>query len=333
MRVQAAASPDRGQRLRRAAVALGLLAAVVAWADPARIGSVLLQADPGWLLAGLLCSALANAASAWRWRDLAAWLGHAVPLRWAVATYFRGVAANVVLPGAVVGGDVLRAWGLHRHGMPVLEAGVSVVLDRLSGLWGLLILGALALGAGMWGAAVGGWRSIVDGLGWVSAGTVTALAVLAAAAMVALPCGALYATPWLERQWAALRRPALRWWHHLAHHNPGRHCFLQIGGSLLVQAASVTTLYCAAQAIGAPLPWGSLAVAAVPIFVFATLPVGFGGWGTREAAAMVALGPLGLDTAAAVAVSVLYGLYPVAQSVFALVPTAARQPDAPGGGA
>lgn len=333
MTVPASASPARGRRLWRVAVALGLLAAVVAWADPARVGAVLLQADPGWLLAGLLSSTLANAGSAWRWRDLATWLGHAAPLRWAVATYFRGVAANVVLPGAVVGGDVLRAWGLHRRGMPVLEAGVSVVLDRLSGLWGLLILGALALGAGLWGGAVGGWRSIVDGLGWVSAGTAAALAVFAAAGMVALPYGALRATPWLEGRLAALRRPALRWWHRLARHDPGRHCLRQIGGSLLVQAASVTTLYCGAQAIGAPLPWGSLAVAAVPIFVFATLPVGFGGWGTREAAAVAALGPLGLDASSAVAVSVLYGLYPVAQSVFALLPTAARQPDAPGGGA
>ncbi|WP_143897913.1 lysylphosphatidylglycerol synthase transmembrane domain-containing protein, partial [Tepidimonas taiwanensis] len=133
----------RRARWWRPALALGLLAAVLVWVDPGRVGAVLARLDPWWWGAGLLSSTAANVLSAWRWRDGAAWLGYSVPWRWAFVTYFRGVAANVVMPGAVVGGDVLRAWGLHRRGVPVLEAGVSVVLDRLSGLWGLVILGAV----------------------------------------------------------------------------------------------------------------------------------------------------------------------------------------------
>lgn len=310
----------RGRRLWRVAVALALLGAILAWVQPDRVLSILARADPGWVLAGLLSSTLGNLASAWRWRDLAAWLGHPAPLSWIVSVYFRGVAANVVLPGAVVGGDMLRAWGLHRRGMPVLEASVSVVLDRVSGLWGLLILGALALGAGLWWAPATGWLPAVQRLGVGSAEGLALLAVGAAAGMAVLPYAALRVTPRWLAGWALLQRPALRWWHRLATHQPGQHCARQIAGSLVVQTASVTALYCGARAIGAPLPWEALAVAAVPIFVLATVPVGFGGWGTREAAAIAALTPLGYDASSAVAVSVLYGLYPLAHSALALWP-------------
>jgi hypothetical protein len=53
--------------------------------------------------------------------------------------------------------------------------------------------------------------------------------------------------------------------------------------------------------------------------------VSFGGWGTREAAATVCLGLFGVPAAQAVGVSVLYGLFGLAQAlggslVFALAP-------------
>src|SRR6478752_3180618 len=60
---------------------------------------------------------------------------------------------NVLLPGATVSGDVLRAYQLGRLGHnTLLRAGASVLLDRLSGLWilcarSLASLG-VALGAG-----------------------------------------------------------------------------------------------------------------------------------------------------------------------------------------
>lgn len=318
--VQARQPAPRGRRLWRVLVAVALLGAILAWVRPDRVLSMLAQADPGWVLAGLLSSTLGNVASAWRWRDLAAWLGHSAPLSWAVPVYFRGVAANVVLPGAVVGGDMLRAWSLHRRGMPVLEAGVSVVLDRVSGLWGLAILGGVALGAEWWWTQTTGWLAVAQRMGLAPAGGLAVLAVGAAVGMAVLPYVALRVTPrWLAGR-ALLRRPALRWWHRLASHQPGRHCARQMAGSLVVQTASVTALYCGARAIGAPLPWEALAVAAVPIFVLATVPVGFGGWGTREAAAIAALAPLGYNASSAVAMSVLYGLYPVAQSALGLWP-------------
>jgi uncharacterized membrane protein YbhN (UPF0104 family) len=58
-----------------------------------------------------------------------------------------------------------------------------------------------------------------------------------------------------------------------------------------------------------------VAVAAVPIFLMATLPVSFGGWGTREAAAAITLGALGTPAAVAVTGSVVYGAYALVQAL------------------
>jgi uncharacterized membrane protein YbhN (UPF0104 family) len=314
-----------GRRLWRLAAALALLAAVLWWVEPGRVWAELQRADGGWLAAGLLSSAAANALSAWRWRAAVRWLGFEVPLRWALPVYFRGVAANVVLPGAVLGGDMLRAWSLHRRGVPALEASVSVVLDRLSGLWGLGLLGCLALVIGSVSGQGGPLTRALHALGQPGLLPVVGAAAAAlAAGMALLPYGVLRISTSAGARWALLQRPAWRWWRQLAMHAPGRHWGQQLVGSLAVQAASVTTLAAGLHALGAPLPWTSVAVAAVPIFVLATLPVSFGGWGTREAAALAVLVPMGIDAPTAVAASVLYGLAPVTQAPLALLPSGDR---------
>ena len=84
-----------------------------------------------------------NVVSAWRWRALARWLG--AEMRWpdALRWYFQAIGLNALLPGAVVGGDVYRAVVLQRTGQGKAASSLSVLLDRLSGLWMLCAIGAL----------------------------------------------------------------------------------------------------------------------------------------------------------------------------------------------
>lgn len=320
----------RWRRWWRLGAGLALLATIVVWVDPLRVWQALRTADPGWLCAALLSSTLANVLSAWRWRALVDWIGWRVPLVWAIAVYFRGVAANVVMPGAVVGGDLLRAWQLRRRGVQLREAGVSVVLDRLSGLW---MLGVLGIGALAWG-----WHSAQLGALWSTGWPWTRFPLgvgagwwwCAAAMLAVLPYALLRLGP--PRAWRAWGW--LDWWRMLAQHpHATRHYARQVLASLAVQVASVSTFFCSLQALAAPLPWWLVAVAAVPVFVLATVPVSFGGWGTREAAAVAVLAPLGVAAPTALAASLLYGLYPVVQSLLALWPLPAPQAPAsdPGG--
>ncbi|MFT3721644.1 lysylphosphatidylglycerol synthase transmembrane domain-containing protein [Pseudorhodoferax sp.] len=288
----------------RIALAPLLLLAVLWFADLEDVLRQLHRAQPGWLAAALACSVLSNVASAWRWRSLVRWLGHGLALARALRLYFQAMALGVLLPGAVVGGDVFRAVALRRGGMDTLAAGLSVLLDRLSGLW---MLWVLAAGAAAWAwhggaqAAAARW-----GLPPFGAAVPGAVAILLLAAPAALLAGARQ-LPRRGRLAALAQRPGA-----------GAEFMRQLLQSTLVQALSVGALACAGRALGVDLAFWAYAIAAAPTFLMAALPVSFGGWGTREAAAALSLSPFGVAAPAAVAVSLLYGLMALPQALAGL---------------
>ena len=121
-----------------------------AWAEARLLGGVLVLAvvvwrlglgpfldglrglGPGTLLVALAIGALTTVCSAWRWRVVAAALGHGLPLPGATAAYYRSQFLNSALPGGVIG-DVDR--GL-RHGIDVGDLGRglrAVVWERVAG--------------------------------------------------------------------------------------------------------------------------------------------------------------------------------------------------------
>lgn len=99
------------------------------------------------------------------------------------------------------------------------------------------------------------------------------------------------------------------------HRGAWRQYALQVVASLGVQLLSIGAFALGGRALGIELPAWSWAAVAVPVFLMATLPVSFGGWGTREAAAAVALAAFGVPAAPAVGASVLYGLFALVQAL------------------
>ncbi|MFM2402971.1 MAG: hypothetical protein RL223_851 [Pseudomonadota bacterium] len=326
----------RLRRLLKPLIALLLLGLVLALVDPVQVWATLRGADLRWLTLGLLALLLANLASALRWRALCDWMGMRLPRHWSVRTYFHAAALNVVVPGAVVGGDVMRAAALQGRGHRLLPASLSVLGDRLSGLWLLLAQGVAALA---WGLGTPGWQALAARwpvLERLASGPVL-MAVLAA--MLVLPGVLLCAIGgrFKRRDGRDMDGPpastalpptaAGSLPHRLgllartmgSHPQAGRFYAGQCLRSWVVQALSVSTLGCAALAIGVPLDAWMVAAAAVPITLMATLPVSHGGWGTREAAAVISLAPLGVEAPQAVALSVLCGLLPIAQAMLTFI--------------
>lgn len=301
-------------RWLRVAAGLLLLGAAVALAGPRRVWAALSHADPRWVLAGLTCAVAASLVCALRWRALCCWLGIPVARGWAVSAYFQGVAVNALLPGAIVGGDVLRAVLLRRLGHPGLEAGLSVLLDRLSGLWMLFVLGAAAVA---WGTS----ETPDPATEILGAALARAPGLPSPAIAAGIATAALLALPWLglllllrgRSRAASSRLRGLR--AHLAHQGIARPYAVQATMSGVVQALSVASLLCATRALGVDLPAWVIAATAVPIYLMATLPVSFGGWGTREAAAAVALGAFGVPASLAITASVLVGAYALVQAI------------------
>ncbi len=311
-----AARPRAMQVLRLLGAPL-LLGGVVWLAGPQALWAAVQGADARWLLAGLVSATVGNACAALRWGALARWLGHRVRARWALAVYFRGVAVNALLPGAVVGGDMLRAWQLHRDGCARGAAGLSVVLDRLSGLWMLFALGALALFAGLGSPEMDTLRLRLH---LPEAWPMALIAALLLAVLLVLPLGGLAVTAALAGQGAppGSRRAAVA---DLLRRPAGVQQYLwQAVASLVVGVFTAGSLYCAARAFGVPLPAWLIAATAAPIFLLASLPVTFGGWGTREAAAVTAWAAFGVSPPLAVGAAAAVGVYGLLQAVLGLLP-------------
>lgn len=300
-----------GRLALRIAVGLTLLLLVVWYADPAALWIKLRRADL-WLFAlAVAVSIGANIVSAARWAVIARGLGLIAPTGRSILMYARGVTTNMLLPGATLSGDLLRSVQLSRLGNSFISSALSVFLDRFSGLWVLCVLSLLAaaglavLGAtGQGGAHIASQQMIVYLL---------ALGAIVIAPFIPLPFGRLERSTivWvakLARRWEQLRerlrqaRPAL---------------MASVWQSLGVQFLSACALWICSQAVGLSLSYPLVLAAAAPIFIMAALPVGVAGFGTRELAAAVVLGAVGVPADQATATALLYGLAAVVQGVIA----------------
>jgi uncharacterized membrane protein YbhN (UPF0104 family) len=280
-----------GRTAGRVALGVALLAAVVWYADPAKLGRELAAIDPRWLAAAVLASVVSNVFSAARWAAIARGLGLQAPLGAMVRMYFQGMTLNVLLPGATVSGDLLRGYQLaQRPGNPLLRSGLSVLLDRLSGLWILCAASCVALLGALAAGLVPAGREI-----WTY---LAGLAVALALPWVPLP---------VERA-ENTRRQALQ---------SGGPILRSLWLSLLVQLFSAAALWLCGLAAGVSLSYPAMLAAAAAIFIMGALPLGWGGFGARELAAVVVLGVLGIAPERATVTGLLYGFAAVLQGVAA----------------
>lgn len=100
---------------------------------------------PGLLLAGGLILLLAIAVSFVRWWSLVTAAGLTLRLSDALLMGFVGYAFNLLLPGSV-GGDVVKSVMIARRQSRRVTAVTTIVMDRVIGLLGLVILTALVGG-------------------------------------------------------------------------------------------------------------------------------------------------------------------------------------------
>ncbi|MCU0868762.1 MAG: flippase-like domain-containing protein [Burkholderiales bacterium] len=299
----------RGLRLAlRVAAGLALLAAAVWIVDPHRLATALARVDPALFAAAFVVSTAAQAASAVRWAGIARALDLAAPVGRLLPMYFRGMTSNALLPGATVSGDALRAWELSRAGNPLLEAGVSVAFDRLSGLWTLCVLSMLAalaaVAAGLALATDAHGREVLTAYGLLLVGLGVAPFLpwpLERLGRTGVPAATRLADLW--RRW---RDPATGLRRRLAR---------TLGTSFVVQLLSAAALALGARAVGVDAPWLLLFAAAAPIFVMGALPLGISGFGTRELAAVAVLGAVGVPGDLAAATGLIYGIVAVLQGV------------------
>jgi len=250
--------------------------------------------SPGLLLvAGALIFFQNAIVVAWRWERVVAAIDRALPpwrlLKATIITLFF----NQVLP-STVGGDGMRIWFLRGMGRPVGLAFRSVVIDRLIGFFGLLLLGFVGSLYLMARLADPGpvWVVALVCLGGL---VLIVLAPVLAGAMAWLPFDRVrQGFETLAREVNVLARDRQR----LAQ---------LVGASILGQFMLAAAVYCLALDLDVPLDLLGAAAVVPGVMVASSLPISIAGWGVREASMVVGLGLLGVGQSDAAIISIGFG--------------------------
>lgn len=307
--------------LVRMVLAVAMLALALWYARPTAVLAMLRDVHGATFLLALAVAIASNLVSALRWAAIARAMGLIAPNGALVAFYGRGMAANTVLPGAVLGGDVLRGYALHRLGNPIRESALSVLVDRASGLW---VLCALSLVVVLGIAAM-------HAMGHRVATPLRGDELATSALVLALACALPFLAPRMQPRpgvRATLARLTQRVVNTLAQIRPALPRLLLM--SVVVQLLSAAALCLYARSVGAEIALSVALAAAAPIFVMAALPIGYSGFGTRELAAVAVLAVASVPADAATATGLLYGIGGLLQGMlgaaFFVVPLRAGDP-------
>jgi uncharacterized protein (TIRG00374 family) len=137
------------RRPYKVALQLGVsavLIAVLLWQiDLSRTADLVVSSKPGYLAAAFVIYVATTWLLAWRWQLLLASKGIHEPLGWLTRLYFVGYAAGQVLPTSL-GGDAVRIVE-HARRRPNArgEAAGAVLMERVLGAAGTLLLVAVGL--------------------------------------------------------------------------------------------------------------------------------------------------------------------------------------------
>lgn len=294
------------KKIAKAGVSLGLLA-IVWWAavrrqNPAEILAGVNVRDlalalvifvAGQVVAGLrLHIVLVELHRRHNWRDV-------------LRAHFVGLWFNQVLPTGF-GGDVVKVLTLRRAGdtFRVIRSVAAARVYGLSALLAFAILGAPFFS-----------QLTTDPRPFWAVAIVAGLGLIGLAGAVGLASQKVLARPMQHVKGGVLivvlrdiRRVAI-----------GRIKWEMVLTSAIVVLTVCLCFWFLSTALGHPLTLASCLLAVPPLIVSMQLPVSFGGWGIRELGASILLPLVGVPSAIAVLVSVLYGLVIAASGLIGLV--------------
>lgn len=239
------------------------------------------------LAATAAIAVLTTVCCAWRWSLVARAMGVGVPLRTAVAAYYRSQFLNTVLPGGVLG-DVHRG---IRHGREVGAAGRGIRAVAWERSAGQLVQVMVALPVLL-----------------VLPSPVRAYVPALATGVVAAALGLVLVGRHLSRG-RSLRARALRT--AAADLRGGLLTARTLLGTALVStvvvAGHAATFLIAARSAGASASTVRMLPLALLVLLAMGVPTNVAGWGPREGVAAWAFAAAGLGAAQGVATAVVYG--------------------------
>jgi glycosyltransferase 2 family protein len=201
-----------------------------------------------------------------------------------------------------VAGDAARIWQFARRGYARRLASSAIVLERAVGLVVLLALVLLCEPFLLARASSGAMRTGLTILALVCAGGIAAFAGSAFVGELqrVLPARLReHRLIGIALDIASVARHLTRSWKLAA---------MVILSSVLLQFGSVLAIFVLAYAEGVDLDFIATAAVVWPSMLLAMMPIALAGWGVREGAMMVGYGLFGVAPAAALAISIAFGV-------------------------
>ena len=277
--------------LLKVAVSIGLLALLLRGTDLATVVAVLGRLPATAIATGLILMLAQFVVLGLRWWLVMAAIEAPIAFGKALSITFIGGFFNQVLPTSF-GGDAVRMWQAHRLGVGGQAAVIGVLLERINGLFGLVLL--TALGAAYLGGDINN-----------HAIRLSLLATLPVAVAGVLALATLDRLPERWRQISALKEAA-----RLA--RDSRRVFLAPATalpllllSMLSHVLAAAAIYAFAEGLHLGLPFATCVALFSAVILVTTIPISFAGWGLREGAmvALFAFAGLGADTALALSLA------------------------------
>jgi glycosyltransferase 2 family protein len=283
------------------AVSGGVLAILLWQVDLGRTVDLVRSSDGAYFAAALAVFVAPTWLMAWRWQLLLRSKGIDEPLGWLTRLYFVGYAASQVLPTSM-GGDAVRIVE-HARRRPRAKAEVAgaVLIERVIGATGTLVLVALGLAV-----AVGRYEDI-ELLVWAELIGVAAIGALLVLMFSRRTRGLLQARVFPLGRRLRLQQPIESV--HTALHGYREHKEVLAAALVLTvvtQLARTASIWLCGEAVGLDLSPLVYLILGPLLFFVVLMPFTINGLGVREAFFVAFLSRFGIDADAAFATGFLY---------------------------
>jgi hypothetical protein len=279
-------------------ISLALLAFLFSRTDLQAIRALFRSLRLPLLLSSIALYLLAQIVSTLRWQcllraeqiNLSTWR--------LILLYYEGMFFNLMLP-TVIGGDIVRGYQIFRLTRQKDSSVASILVERLSGYVALIMIAciALILGSSHLHDPVTVWLTIASAAGIVGiiAGLLNnQLQMLIFRVLNRTGLGRFHEV--LHGFYGALRR----YWKH-------RRALLQaVGLSLILQLLLIMIFYLISRSLNLSVPLRYFFLFVPLISVVSMLPISVAGLGVRESGSVYFFAKVGLDSAGAISLSLLW---------------------------
>jgi glycosyltransferase 2 family protein len=277
-----------------------VLTAFILWrAHPSDIVSSAARADWTWIAVAIALVIVDRTLMAYRWMVLlcAVSPGSRPPVGDVLRVFFVSTFVGTFLPS--LGGDVYRAYRLARLQVDGAQAGASVLMDRVMGILSVFIIGTAAVML-LPRRLASAWVGVPLGIAAAMC-MVAGLAVFSERTARSLQAVVARMPGMRARHLSASMIDAVR--QYARHHGELAGVLVM---SILVQALRVLQAYALGRSLGLAVPL-VLYFAFVPVIVLIMqIPIAPSGIGTSQAAFLLLFGAVGVSSADAVALSILF---------------------------